>query len=108
MVTVSAIYFFADQRRPAYADRLISSAHGIVGVLLYFGALAIWWSSPNEARPFLANPYAFLYLVPLGLIGVSLFRFRGPRFIHLLQLPNLAALAWALFVGSMAVSGDWL
>ena len=73
MATISAIYFFADGRRPAYGDRLISSAHGIVGVLLYFGALAIWWSSPNQSRPSWQIPTRFCYLVPLALIGVWLF-----------------------------------
>lgn len=106
MAAVSVTYFFADARRPAYAARVISSAHGVLGMLLYFGALV---SNPQpQYRPSLAIAYLALYILPVAAIVVSFFTFRGPRLVHLLQIPNLLALYWALFVGGMAVTGDWL
>jgi uncharacterized membrane protein len=106
MFVVSLTYFLADARRPAYGVRAISSAHDILGLLLYFGALL---SNTNpQYRPYLAIPYAVLYILPVAAIVVSFFTFRGTRLVHLLQIPNLLALFWSLFVGGMAVTGDWL
>jgi hypothetical protein len=107
MAGVSAAYYFAYRGRPAYGRRLLCAAHGVAGVALYFGALALWASNPVY-RPSLAWPYATLYLLPLALIVVALIKFTGPKLIHLLQLPNLCAMYWSLFVGGMAVTGDWL
>ena len=108
MAAVSATYFFADQRRPAFRARLISSAHGVIGVALYFGAMAVSWAQPHGYRPYLGAPYLSLYVLPLIAIIVALFEFRGPRLIHLLQIANVAALTWSLFIGVMYITGHWL
>jgi hypothetical protein len=98
MIGVSVAYFVADVRRPAVRQRL----------LVYVGAFLVAWAVPLDYRPYLAWPYAALLLVPLVLVGVSLVKFRGNRLVHLLQVPNMAALLWSAFVGGMAVTGDWL
>jgi hypothetical protein len=108
MIGVSVAYFVADVRRPAFRQRLWVSAHGLAGAALYFGAFLVAWALPLNYRPYLALPYAALLLVPLVLVGVSLVKFRGNRLVHLLQVPNVAALLWSAFVGAMAVTGDWL
>jgi hypothetical protein len=108
MAVVSAVYFFADRRRPAYRFRLLCSAHGIAGIALYFGALALWAVSPTYRGPLAGWGYLILYLVPISLVVIALLRFRGPWLVHLLQVPNVCALIWAAFVGGMAVTGDWL
>lgn len=108
MIGVSLAYFFADPRRPAVRERLLVSAHGLAGAALYFGAFAVAWFQPGGYRPYLGWPYAVLLLVPLALIGVSLFKFRGNRLTHALQVPNVVALLWSAFVGVMAITGDWL
>ena len=107
MIGVSAAYFFADRRRPAYGSRLLSSAHGLIGAMLYFGALELWAMSPTY-RPWLGWPYAALFLIPLSLIVVSFLKFQGPKLVHVLQIPNVLALFWACGVGGMAATGDWL
>ena len=107
MVPVSIIYFLTDARRPAYGMRLLSSIHGCLGALLSFCALG-FHAPPGGYRPDLAVPYAALYLLPLLSILIALFSYRGNPLIHLLQAPNILALGWALFVGGMAVTGDWL
>lgn len=108
MIGVSLVYFFADQRRPAFRERLLVSGHGIAGAGLYFGAFLVAWIQPDGYRPYLAWPYLALLLIPLYLMGVSLVKFRGNLLTHALQVPNVAALLWITFVGSMAITGDWL
>ena len=108
MIGVSLVYFFADTRRPALGERLLVSAHGAAGAALYIGAFLVDWLQPGGYRPYLGWPYAVLFLVPLVLIGVAVFKFRGNLFTHALQAPNIAALLWSAFVGGMAITGDWL
>jgi hypothetical protein len=107
MTGVSAVYFFAYRRRPAYGPRLLCAAHRLAGVALYFGALAFWAIRPAY-RPSFGWPYAALYLVSLALVVVAFIKFDGPKLVHMLQLPNVYAMYWSLFVGGMAVTGDWL
>jgi hypothetical protein len=70
------------------------------------GAMALYASS--NSRPIYGAPFLFLYFIPLGLAGASLFSYQGPKAIHVLQGPNLSAMAWAAFIGGMAVTGEWL
>lgn len=55
--------------------------------------------------------YGFVYktvlLVPVALIGYSLFYFRGNKWAHTLQAVNLVWLFCALIFGQMAVTGIW-
>jgi len=39
---------------------------------------------------------------------VALMRFRGRGTVHWLQIPLLAAAAWICFIGTMAITGEWL
>jgi hypothetical protein len=107
MIAVSAAFFFASRNR-SFRQRLLVSAHGMSGAVLYVGAFAVASLQPGGYRPSWAGAYATLYLVPLALIGVSILKFQGAKLIHALQVLNLGALTWALFVGTMAVTGDWL
>ena len=108
LIAVSLAYFFGDPRRPAIGARLLTSAHGFTGAALYLGAMGLHWARPLEYRPSLAIPYMMLFAFPFAAIIVSFFTFRGSRLFHLLQPLNAAALLWALFVGSMAVTGNWI
>jgi hypothetical protein len=108
LIAVSLAYFFGDPRRPAFGARLLASAHGFTGAALYLVALGLHQARPLEYRPYLALPYTLLFLLPLVAIIISFFTFRGSRLFHLLQLLNVAALAWAFFVGSMAITGNWI
>ena len=107
MTLVSFVYLVTDRGRP-YPARLLTSAHGIAGVVLYFAAFVVAWADPRGFRPHLAVPYMLLYLIPVGLIALALRRFTGSRWVHTLQGLNVVAMLWALFVGSMAITGDWL
>ena len=74
--------------------------------MLYVGALifsAIGISKPGYGVPFLAT-----LLVPVALIVLSFFLYEGRKSLHTLQLVNLLCIAWTFFIGSMAITGEWL
>lgn len=109
MFAISALYFFTDPRRPAYIARAISSSHGAIGAILYLSALGLHMgSSPHEYRPHLAVPYVALFVLPAISVIAAFFTYAGRRIVHVTQLVNLPALVWTMFVGGMAVTGDWL
>jgi len=107
MCAVSGAYYAFDIAEPKRRVRLMVSAHGVLGALLYLGALFCWFLSPIY-RPWATLPFFLTFVLPLSSIVYAFFRFRGPKVLHLVQLLNLSALAYALFIGGMAVSGDWL
>jgi hypothetical protein len=104
-VLTSVIYFRSSPQDQPLALRVLVSAHGVTIAALFIAAMCIYWS--NWSRAAYAKPYAVALLVPLVLIVVSLFAFRGPRSIHWLQLANVFCLAVTLFVGGMAITGDF-
>lgn len=105
-VLVSGIYFRSSPSSVPLRMRLFASAHGIAIASLYFVAMGIWRSGTSRAS--YGIPFLCLLTIPLVLIGVSFFCFRGSRLLHLLQIVNLLCLVWTAFIGSMAVTGDWL
>ena len=101
-----SVAYFVNARNPRLAERIGVSAHGAVIALLYFSALLV--PSSGSSIPWL--PYIFwaAFGVPVILIVFALVRYQGRLWVHLLQVLNLMAAAWALFVGTMAVKGSWL
>lgn len=106
MCVISAAYFVASARDAPRARRIVTSAHGLVAAIMTLGAIAMYAS--GNSRPIYGPPFLFLYLIPLGLAGASLFSYPGPKIMHVLQGPNVAAMVWSAFIGGMAASGDWL
>jgi hypothetical protein len=105
-VLISVIYFRKSPKDQPLARRYLVSAHGVVIAVIYVAAILVWQS--GAARDALAKPFTFVCITPLLFILASFIWFRGPRYIHLLQLGNLFCLAATFFVGGMAVTGDWL
>ncbi|HEY1104021.1 MAG TPA: hypothetical protein VGE70_11430 [Burkholderiaceae bacterium] len=103
---VSIVYFRTSPSGQGMAERLAVSAHGCVIAVLYFGALTFWWA--GASRPAYGKLFAYSLLVPLVLMGFAFVKFRGKASVHLLQIVNLVGLFWTFFVGSMAITGDWL
>ena len=104
-VGVSVVYF-QSSKNPQKAERLATSSHGAVLALLYFSALAV--NAFGASHPSLGRVFWLLLLLPVCLAVCSLVRFQGNRSIHFLQLANLLAGSWVWFVGTMAVTGNWL
>ena len=107
MVAVSGAYFWLGRREKDRVVLALVSAHGLVAALLYVGAIILWETTrayrPNAALPFLA-----LHLIPVALIIYSFLRFKGPKLLHVMQLANVASMFYTVFIGGMAVTGDWL
>lgn len=106
MMLISALYFFASSRDLSLWSRLLTSAHGLVAAMLTMAAMVLYASS--KSRPIYGMPFLLLYFVPLGLVVASLWAYKGPKVVHVLQGPNVGAMAWSAFTGGMAVTGDWL
>lgn len=102
----SVAYFKSSPKSESLNKRIIVSAHGVVIAALYMVAMTIFWA--QKADPKFITPFLFSMVVPLLLITVSFIFYRGRKVIHFLQLLNLLCLGWTFFVGSMAVTGDWL
>jgi hypothetical protein len=103
---MSLIYFAASPNSQRVYARLFASSHGVVIALLYLAAgLVHEW---KLSKPSYAAPFTVTLLLPLGLMLLSLFVYRGPKYVHGLQVVNLLCLFWTSFVGGMAVTGDWL
>lgn len=107
MVAISALYFHLDRRQGELRDRILSSIHGALGTVLYLGAMAVW-KITGAHHPGAVEPFLLCYVAPLASVSYALFRFRGPKTIHLLQVINIAALLWTGLVGAMAIKGTWL
>ena len=103
---ISAVYFRASPTDQPLLQRLVASGHGAAIAILYGGALA--FSAFGISKQSYGLPFMGLLLVPVFLAGLSFALFRGRKYIHLLQILNLACLAWTLFIGGMAVTGEWL
>jgi hypothetical protein len=106
MFAVSFAYFFAADRSAGVPMRIAWSAHGAAAALIYMGAMAVWIG--GLSRRSLEPIFLWSQFLPLGLIIYSLVRFRGKKIVHLLQVPNVLAMLLSVFVGSMAITGDWL
>jgi len=102
-VLISIIYFRADAPGQAIRHRLLASAHGISIAALYLAAWLVYLT--HHASDSLAGPYTFLMLVPLGLMALSPFVFRGRWMVHLLLLPLALCLFWVWLRGAVVVTG---
>jgi hypothetical protein len=98
--------FFLKDKSSSFSSRIFSSAHGFLGALIFLGAVFVWQS--GRSNDSLLLPYAVSFLLPLGSIVFSLFRFSGNKRMHLLHIPILLCLVAAFFVGSMLVTNDFL
>jgi hypothetical protein len=102
---ISCVYFVRWDSGTAL-ERVALSAHGaLLGWLLVLAWLV---GATGAARQSFATPFALAFLVPTALAVAALFRFQGNKVVHLLQLPLLACGFWIWFVGTMAITGEWL
>lgn len=102
---ISCVYFLKTNELP-FGYRLLASAHGTLLAILYVAALTVHvlgFSSRSFALPFWAA-----FVLPLASATLALLWVKGKGALHLLLLVGLVCAAWALFVGTMAVTGEWL
>jgi hypothetical protein len=101
---VSGVYFVASPRAEPLRNRILASAHGATIALLYVLAWIVLISGQSNLR--LGTPFSFLLLLPLFLIIVSFFFYRGRKVVHWLQIINVVCLLWTGFTGIMLVTGE--
>jgi hypothetical protein len=103
---VSAVYFATSPKLQPLSVRLLASSAGLFISTIYCvaGVIALL----RLSRSGFGAPFAVAVTLGLGLIGLSFWLYRGKKLVHLLQLINLACLAWTGFIGGMAITGRWL
>jgi len=105
-LVTSFVYFRASPPAESLTQRIAISLHGVAVSVLCVGAVLV--GMIGSPRPELGVVFRLLLVVPFALVAYSLWHFHGKRAIHLLQGINLLWLAFAFFLGSMAVTGVWL
>jgi catechol 2,3-dioxygenase-like lactoylglutathione lyase family enzyme len=104
-VVTSVTYFFLS-KEPELYKRAISSSHGaLLLVSMGYAMLASQWSSFHTWQFYIWLFYLILIAFVLS-IGYSLFRFRGTKLVHLLQLCQLPVAFWYWVIGTMAITHD--
>ena len=105
-LVTSLVYFRTSPPTDSLIQRIAVSLHGVTVFVLCVGAVLVGMiGSPRQE---LGATFQLLLFVPLGLVAYSIRHFHGKRAIHLLQAINLLWLAFASFLGRMAVTGVWL
>lgn len=103
MCCVSLAYWRFSSASISLAERFLLASHGAVGTLVFLLAfIVLFFGAP---APHFRQPYLALWLLPLAFVGVSLWRFKGSRRVHLLLFPLVAAMGWAMVVGYIIVGG---
>ena len=105
-LVTSLVYFRTSPPTDSLIQRIAVSLHGVTVFVLCVGAVLVGMiGSPRQE---LGATFQLLLFVPLGLVAYSIRHFHDKRAIHLLQAINLLWLAFASFLGRMAVTGVWL
>jgi len=92
-----------------YNSKLFSrSAHGIV---LFFGlvyAVVISEYTQVGAPDYYNWPLHLILIVGLVSVVFSFRAFQGKKWVHLIHVLTIISAFWVWFIGSMAISHDWL
>ena len=105
-LATSAIYFATSPPNQKLSWKLGASAHGASIAALYVAALVV--NEIGSPSPSYGTPFTISLLIPCGLILLSLNLYKGRKSVHVLQLINIVCIAWTFFIGSMAITGNWL
>jgi len=92
---ISAAYFFASPTSESIATRIAVSAPGIAIALLYFSVVFL---SAHPAAAY-GIPFMSSCLAAVLLVFFSLWKFKGRRILHVLQLFNVLALFLIFILG---------
>lgn len=104
--SISTAYFWADRSATALVRRFLTSAHGLVAAVIHLAALGIWISGGSRIQ--YAAPFVWFHILPAALILLSLVMYKGPKWLHVLQILNVPAMLWGYLIGVMAITNDWI
>ncbi len=88
------------------ARRIAASAHGSLVAVLYVGALLV--HTLEFSQPSLALPFWVGFLLPAASLVLALLWLKPLRPMHWLLSGVVVCAGWVFFVGTMAVTGEWL
>lgn len=106
LVATSAIYWIKAEN-PSPLLRVGVSIHGVYFLAVFLIAIALTKVTP-EHRLMAGWLVAGLEALGFVTIALTLWRFEGPRLLHLLLVPLVSAALYAWFIAGMAVAHDWL
>jgi len=103
-IFVSVLFWLKDKNKGF--KHIAVSAHSVLLLLLLGLALVLGFN--GVTHKLMLFPFYALLLVSVSSVICSFKYFTGSKWCHFAHFWNLAALPWTWFVGSMAVTGDWL
>ena len=106
-LAVSGVYF-AVSRDASRLARALSASHGLfLASAFAYAVTASHWSTTDTSSSFIW-PFWLLLMGFVGSVAYSLFTFKGPGRIHVLQFVQMPCALLVWFVGSMMISHDWV
>jgi hypothetical protein len=104
-VAISGMYLLMTHSL-SIGKRIAVSAHGFSLAVIYLFAAAA--HETGHSRPEFVWPFLATFVLPVTSIVLSLVWYPGRKMLHLLLVPLLYCALWIAFIGSIAVTGDWL
>jgi hypothetical protein len=102
-VVVGLLYFASSSAAAPVGRRVLASAYAPAVAFIY---LVVAFSPAAVRDAYLVPVYPAAWLVPLGLLTLSFFRFPGPRWAHFVLMPIAAlAIAWQVIWSYFGVYG---
>ena len=103
---VTTVTYFFLSKEPVLYKRALTSSHGIFLLAsLGYAALASLWSTFQTWQFFIWPFYLLLGAFVIS-TAYSLFRFKGTKLVHLLQLYQLPLAFPYWLIGTMAITHD--
>lgn len=103
---IGQVYFKKSPPSQPLGQRIAVASYGISLLAIYVGAWLIFLLGLSSSS--LLTPFVCLMLGCLALFIATFFIFKGPKWVHWLQIVNAFALVWTYFMGAMAITDDWL
>lgn len=100
-VVVSGLYYY-------FSKKVLSSLHGLLIVLAFIYAAIIGGYTEYGVSSMYHWPLHILLISALASAAYSMREFCGKRWVHLAHLGTLVSSAMLWFIGSMAISHDWI
>jgi hypothetical protein len=91
-VVVGVLYFVCSDPAAPLTGRVVSAAYAPSAAIIY---LVVAFSTPAVRDSYLKGLYPAVIIVPLTLLALSLARYPGPRWAHIVLIPiALVCLLW--------------
>lgn len=103
---VSSLFWITDNNKSSV--RFFNSIHSILLLMTLAGALFFSSTLHIYKNAFIISIFWVLLIVSLLSIFHSFFYFKGTKWVFILHFWNIFALTTTSFIGTMALSNDWL